>query len=507
MKTGIGQRQVQLQKLSPQQIQLMKLLQVPTVLLDQRIKEELEINPALEEGEYDYNEDDSSPSEDFADGQDAESEREQDDLPYEQEDYVEDYMGEDDSYKLWNENGYSEEDERQAPVVGESSFHEYLVQQLGLLEFKDAREEEIARQLLGSIDEDGYLRRDPISVCDDLLFSRNMLVEEEEVLAVLQKIQHLDPPGTGARDLQECLRLQLEFQLEQAAAGMDDDELHALEIAHKLISKYFEPFSKKHYEKLQRALGISEDSLKDAIGIILKLNPKPASAYTGNVRSQSAQYVIPDFVVRNIEGTLELSLNARNAPELRISDEFRNMFHAYNERRRQQKLNKQDREAMVFIRQKIESARWFIDAIRQRHDTMFRTMYAILQYQQDYFNTGDQKRIRPMILQDVADMTGLDVSTVSRVANSKFVQTEYGTRRLKEFFSEALQNVEGEEVSTLEVKKILTDLIGGEDKRHPLSDDRLTQLLQEKGYHIARRTVAKYRDQLSVPKASLRKAL
>lgn len=486
----------------------MKLLQVPTVLLDQRIKEELEINPALEEGDSDYEDDGLSQADEFSDDTpDAEQAGEQEELPYEQEDYVEDYLAEDDSYKLWNESGHSEEDDRQAPVVGESSFHEFLEQQLGLLEFENERQEEIARQLVGSIDEDGYLRRDPISVCDDLLFSKNMDVREQEVLDVLKKIQRLEPPGTGARDLQECLRLQLEFQLEFAASGMDDEELESLEIAHKLISKYFEPFSKKHYEKLQRALGISEGTLKKAIGIILRLNPKPASAYTGNVRSQSAQYVIPDFVVRNIDGTLELSLNARNAPELRISDEFRNMFHTYHERRRHQKLSRQDKEALVFIKQKIESARWFIDAIQQRHDTMFRTMYAILQYQQDYFNTGDQKRIRPMILQDVADMTGLDVSTVSRVANSKFVQTEYGTRRLKEFFSEAIQNVEGEEVSTLEVKKILTDLIGSEDKRQPLSDDRLTQLLQEKGYHIARRTIAKYRDQLNVPKASLRKTL
>lgn len=503
MKVGIGQRQVQLQKLSPQQIQLMKLLQVPTVLLDQRIKEELEINPALEEGDY-MPQEDAELSGEQVDISDTSGD--QDELPYETEDYVQDYLGEEDGYKLWNENSYSEEEDRQSPLAREHSFHEFLEQQIGLLDFQNAREEDIARQLIGSIDEDGYLRRDPSSVCDDLLFSKNMLVEEEEVLAILSKVQRLEPPGTGARDLQECLRLQLEYLLENASS-VDPEELEVIQVAHKLIAKYFEPFSKKHFEKLQRMLGISEDTLKQAIDTILKLNPKPASGYTGDLVSQSAHYIIPDFTVTNLDGALELSLNARNAPDLRISEQFRSMFLAYHERRRRQKLTRQDKEAMVFIKQKIESAKWFIDAIRQRHETMFRTMYAILQYQEEYFLTGDQKKIRPMILQDIAEMTGLDVSTVSRVANSKFVQTEYGTKRLKEFFSESLQNSEGEEVSTLEVKKILGELIAGEDKRHPLSDDRLTQLLQEKGYNIARRTVAKYRDQLNVPKASLRKTL
>ncbi|MFZ4560932.1 MAG: RNA polymerase factor sigma-54 [Saprospiraceae bacterium] len=506
MKVGIGQKQVQLQKLSPQQIQLMKLLQVPTVLLDQRIKEELEINPALEEGDYDLADSTAQESSEMAESFEEANDGDRDEAPFEAEDYIQDYLAEEDGYKAWNDTNHLEEEDRQLPIVGENSFHEFLEQQMGMLDFQNEREEAIARQLIGSIDEDGYLRRDPASVCDDLLFSKNIIVDEREVLQVLKKVQRLDPPGTGARDLQECLQIQLEYLME-SARNLDDEQLEALQTAHKLIAKYFDAFSKKHFEKLQRTLGIDEDDLKRAVECILKLNPKPASGYTGNMGSRSAQYIIPDFIVVNIDGEPELSLNARNAPDLKISEQFRTMFRSYNERRHSKKLTRQDREAMLFIKQKIESARWFIDAIRQRHETMLRTMYAIMQYQQDYFATGDEKKIRPMILQDIAEITGLDVSTISRVANSKYVQTEYGTRRLKDFFSEGMQTSEGEEVSTLEVKKILVELIGDENKRHPLSDDRLTELLQEKGYHIARRTVAKYRDQLSVPKASLRKVL
>ncbi len=510
MKTGLGQKQLQLQKLSPQQIQLMKLLQVPTYLLEERIKEELEINPALEEGDAEPL-DDMEPFSSIREEEDSGTEEEEPDIPreealYEFEDYVQEYMEEEDGYKLRGDGPGPDEEDRQSPLATENSFHEYLEQQLGMLTFAKATHHEIALHLIGSIDDDGYLRRSPDAVCDDLLFSKNIEVTEEEILEVLKLIQRLDPPGVGARDLQECLLIQLENRLE-TETDLDDEDLETIQVAQKLIAAHFDAFSKKHYEKLQRMLGISERTLKRAIGQILKLNPKPASGYTGDLSSRSTQYIIPDFVLINREGELELSLNSRNAPDLKISQQFREMYRSYSDRRKQHKLTRHDREAMQFIKQKIESARWFIDAIRQRHETMFKTMYAILEYQHEYFITGDQKRIRPMILHDIAEMTGLDVSTVSRVANSKFVQTEYGTKRLKEFFSEGLQTDEGEEVSTLEVKKILTDMIGAEDKRHPLSDDRLTQILQEKGYHIARRTVAKYRDQLSIPKASLRKTL
>lgn len=479
----------------------MKLLQVPTVLLEQRIKEELEINPVLEEG---------SPGEtdEFggAEGGMEQQEEERTETAFEPEDYVNEYLDqEEDSYKTWGDQ-YQTEEERQIPLAVESSFHEYLEQQLGLMELESERELEIARQIIGSIDDDGYLRREPMSISDDMLFTRNMDVSEREVLAVLRKIQRMEPPGVGARDLQECLLIQL-GHLADNKEQLGDDDLELLHLAGKVIGKYFEAFSKKHYEKLQRSLGIDEATLKQVIELILKLNPKPASGYSGDHSAVFAQYIIPDFVVENRDGELELSLNARNAPDLRVSEHFRDMLRSYSERRKQHPLSRQEKEAVQFIKQKIEAARWFIDAIRQRHETMFKTMYAILQLQKDYFLTGDEKKIRPMILQDIADITGLDVSTVSRVANSKFVQTEYGTRRLKEFFSEALQTSEGEEVSTLEVKQILTELISGEDKRNPLSDDRLTQLLQEKGYNIARRTVAKYRDQLNVPKASLRKEI
>ena len=509
MKTGLRQRQVQLQKLSPQQIQLMKLLQVPTVLLEQRIKEELEINPVLEEGipgegeGDDFSQDGQDLGSEIGDtGSDAEESREI-------EDYVNEYLdGDDDgdSYKTRSEQGFGEEEERQLPMAVENSFHEYLEQQLGLMEFESAQELEIARQIIGSIDDDGYLRRDPISVADDLLFTKNIDVGEPVILKVLKKVQRMEPPGIGARDLQECLAIQLD-QLLEVADTSDDDTINLLKVARKIIVRYFEAFSKKHYEKLQRSLGVDERYLKAAIGLILKLNPKPASAYSGDQSSMFSQYIIPDFVVYNRGGELELSLNARNAPDLRVSEYFKDMLRNYAERKRKRLLTRQEKEAAQFIKQKIESARWFMDAIRQRHETMFKAMYAILQLQKEYFLSGDEKKIRPMILQDISDLTGLDVSTVSRVANSKFVQTEYGTRRLKDFFSEGMQNSEGEEVSTLEVKQILTELIGNEQKRNPLSDDRLTQLLQEKGYNIARRTVAKYRDQLNIPKASLRKVI
>lgn len=499
MKTGISQRQQMLQKLSPQQIQLMKLLQIPTANLEQRIKEEIEANPALDEG----NQQDGQ--QEIADQQTDEGSVEREET-YELDDYLNEYMEDDpSSYKLRTNNYSTDEEETQVPIAVQQSFHEYLEQQLGLVELSGEKEEAIAQQIIGSIDEDGYLRRDPIAIVDDLMFSRNIFATEEEVSQVLTRIQQMDPPGTAARNLQECLLLQIQAKLDQENLESEDHEV--LTIAYRMIDRYFEGFSKKHYDKLQRQLSIDEETLRSAMDEILKLNPKPASGYASNVGDRAVQYVTPDFIIEHEDGELTLHLNQQNAPELHISDQFRHMLQDYGHEKARGKLSRSQKEAFRFVKQKVESARWFIDAIRQRYETMYKTMYAILQYQYDYFLTGDQKKLRPMILQDVADITGLDVSTVSRVARSKYVQTEFGTQRLKDFFSEAMQTNEGEEVSTLQVKKILSEIIAEENKRKPLSDEKLKNLLREKGYKIARRTVAKYREQLNIPKASLRKEL
>ena len=492
-----------LQKLSPQQIQLMKLLQIPTATLEQRIKEELEANPALDEGaeqdesyEFDNNQDDS-----FQEGQEEAREE-----TFELDDYLTDYIEDDpSSYKLRANNYSADDEDKTIPIAVQSTFHEYLEEQLGLLELKNDREEIIAKQIIGSIDDDGYLRRDPISIIDDLMFSQNIFAEEQEVLDLLEKIQKFDPPGVGARDLQECLLIQLEIK--------SSEEEHynylsapTLELAIQIIRDYFDEFTKKHYKKLQRHLNVSEEELRDALEEILKLNPKPASGHTGGA-DRTAQYIVPDFIILNRDGELDLTLNSKNAPDLRINEQYRDMLRSYKKTTQGRRADKKEREAVMFIKQKIDSAKWFIDAIRQRQQTMYKTMYAILQYQYDFFLTGDQKKLRPMILKDIADITGLDISTVSRVANSKFVQTEFGTKRLKDFFSESLQTSSGEEVSTLEVKKILREVIDVENKRKPLSDEKLKDILRDKGYNIARRTVAKYREQLNIPVARLRKEL
>ncbi len=503
--------QKMLQKLSPQQIQLMKLLQIPTATLEQRIKEELEANPALEEGMHD--EEDifgDNGSENIADDPFDERAAEADyqEESFELDDYINQYIEDDPaSYKLRGDHYNAEEEDKHIPIAIENTFHDYLEQQLGMLDLGDEREVAIAEQIIGSIDEDGYLRREPIAIIDDLMFSQNIFATEEEVEALLQKIQHFDPPGVGARDLQECLTLQLENRIEQ----MEDDHLSPemlapTRLALRLIRQHFDEFSKKHYQKLQKQLNISEDDLKEAIEVILKLNPKPASGHS-SAGDHTNQYVVPDFIIVNRDGELDLTLNSRNAPDLRISEHYRDMLRSFKRTRQRRRPNQQEKEAFLFVKQKIDSARWFIDAIRQRQETMFKTMYAILQYQYDYFLTGDARRLRPMILKDIADITGLDISTISRVVNSKFVQTEFGTKRLKDFFSEALSTSDGEEVSTLEVKKILSEIIEKENKRRPLSDEKLKDLLQKKGYNIARRTVAKYREQLNIPVARLRKEL
>lgn len=512
----ISQRTIQTltQKLSPQQIQLMKLLQIPTATLEQRVKEELEANPALEEGEENedttdllanneekYADDKKDAEEDYAD--EPESFREEE---FELDDYITEYIEDDpSSYKLKVNNYSADDEEKTIPIAVEDTFHEYLESQLGMLELVDEREELIARQVIGSIDDDGYLRREPVAIIDDLLFSQNIAATEDEVLSLVKKIQRFDPPGIGAMDLQECLMIQLNHKAEIQKDTLGKEEQDTFNIAIRIINEYFNEFSKKHYQKLQRYLSISEKQLKDAIDEILKLNPKPASGYSSN--SRNTYYIVPDFTIVNKDGELDLSLNSRNAPDLRINDHYKDMLMSYKVNKEAKKSNRQEKEAVLFIKQKIDSAKWFIDAIRQRQQTMYKTMYSIMQYQYDFFKTGDQKVLRPMILKDIADITGLDISTVSRVANSKFVQTEFGTKRLKDFFSESLQTKSGEEVSTLEVKKILTEIISEEDKKKPFSDEKLKNILRDKGYNIARRTVAKYREQLNVPVARLRKEL
>ena len=512
LKQNLSQKM--LQKLSPQQIQLMKLLQIPTATLEQRIKEELEANPALEEGEENddpYETIGSSDSENSSEESNEFDDKELEEIVREEEfeldDYISDYIEDDpSSYKLRVDNSSPDEEEKSVPIAVEDTFHEYLEQQLGMVDLKDEREQSIALQIIGSIDDDGYLRRDPEAIIDDLMFSQNILTNQEEIQKLLLKIQTFDPPGVGAVDLRECLMLQIQFKMEGRSGLVPYDQMLSLRLAYRILEEYFDEFSKKHYNKLLRQLSISEDDLKYAIEEVLKLNPKPASGYRSN-NSRATHYVVPDFTIVNRDGELELNLNSRNAPDLRINEHYKDMLKTYKAGQQGKRSNKKEKEAIMFIKQKIDSAKWFIDAIRQRQQTMYKTMYSILQYQYEFFMTGDQKKLKPMILKDIADITGLDISTVSRVANSKFVQTEFGTKRLKDFFSESLQTNQGQEVSTLEVKKILTDIIQEENKRKPYSDEKLKTILQEKGYNIARRTVAKYREQLNIPVARLRKEL
>lgn len=484
-----------LQKLSPQQIQLMKLLQVPTANLEERIKEELEENPALEVAEDDHDDGLTEDTKDEFESEDEEFEMEGTQDEYDNidiSDYVNDHDDDVSDYKLRDENYPEQDDNKTISHKVETSFYELLLDQLGMLKLDD-RTRKIAEQIAGSIDDDGYLRRETASIVDDLAFRQNIESNEEEVEAVITKIQKFDPPGVGARNLQESLLLQLE---RKKAEGK------SVTLAIQVLSDYFDEFTKKHYDKIQRGLNISEDEFRDVIKQIVKLNPKPGGHVGGTGKGEG--YVVPDFFIYNNAGSLELTLNSRNAPDLRISDGYRDMLKDYD---RGTKKDKRQKEAVLFIKQKIDAAKWFIDAIKQRQQTLINTMQTIMDYQHEFFVSGDETSLKPMILKDIAERTGLDISTVSRVANSKFVQTEFGTYRLKFFFSESLSTDSGEEVSTREVKKILSNLIIGESKKKPLSDERLTELLQEKGYNIARRTVAKYREQLNIPVARLRREL
>ena len=495
MALSQGLFQKQLQKLSPQQIQLMKLLQVPTALLEERIKEEIEENPALEEAEDGHETEYDEAKDEFADTETEEKEMDGGVDEYDNIDiseYIKDGDDEIGDYKLKDSN-YPEIDEnRVIPIKVERGFNELMLEQLGMLTL-DEHQKKVAIQIIGNLDDDGYLRREFAAIVDDLAFRQNISTTEDEIADLVLQIQQFDPPGIAARNLQECLLLQLERK---------QHEGKHVELAIKVLEKYFEEFTKKHYEKIQRGLDLTDDQLREVINQIIKLNPKPAGAVSENNRAES--YVVPDFFIYNNGGKLELTLNNKNAPDLRISEGYRDMLKEYD---RGSKKDKRQKEAVIFIKQKIDAAKWFIDAIKQRHNTLLNTMEAIMNYQHDFFISGDETDLRPMILKHIAEATSLDISTVSRVANSKFVQTEFGTYRLKFFFSESLQTDSGEEVSTREVKKILSDIIEAEDKKYPCSDEKLTEMLQEKGYNIARRTVAKYREQLNISVARLRKEL
>jgi RNA polymerase sigma-54 factor len=476
-----------LQKLSPQQIQMIKLLEIPTLQIEQRIKKELEENPALEEGSEE--DDDVSPLE-------AEEDQFEDNDKDQEEFTLDDYIQEDEipEYRL-QANNYSKEDEKRSEIpfsVG-STFQEHLEAQLSLRDLTE-KQAILGEYILGNIDEDGYLRRELVNIVDDLAFLQNVTTTEKELEEVLAIIQDLDPPGVGARTLRECLLIQL---------AIKDRTQPALKTAYTVLDLHFEEFSKRHYDKITSKMGITETELKAAIDEILKLNPKPGSLYSDSF-NRASQPIIPDFILEHTEEGFDLHLNSRNLPELRLNASYNEMLQTYVRDKGQKKEMK---EAVMFVKQKIDSARWFIDAIRQRQNTLLLTMNAILKYQEEYFIDGDETKLKPMILKDVAEMTGLDISTVSRVANSKYIQTHFGIMPLKYFFSEGLQTDSGEEVSTREIKRILQDCIENEEKRRPLTDERLTEILQEKGYLIARRTVAKYREQLNIPVARLRREI
>ena len=480
-----------LQKLSPQQIQFIKLLQVPTVSLDARIKEELEENPALEDASLaNMNE----PEEEYPDKDPEEKATAEEQAKDDEEFNVDEYIQEDDinNYSSFSTSNYpSDEDQKEMPIAIQSSFFEKLNNQLDLLNLTE-KDLLIGQQIIGSLGDDGYLRRSVSSIVDDLAFSQNLIVTEEEIESVLYQIQQFDPAGVGARDLQECLLIQL---------SRKNQENEIIKKAKNLLKNHLEEFTRKHYDKLERALGIDSSELKIIIDEILKLNPKPGDA--GMVTNKSLQ-VIPDFHISNDQNILTLTLNSRNAPELRVSQSYQNMFKHYD---KSDKQDKNMKEAVQFVKQKLDAAKWFIDAIKQRQQTLLKTMNAIMQYQYDYFLSGDERDLKPMILKDIADRVDMDISTVSRVANSKYVQTEFGTFLLKSFFSEAIQTDSGEEVSNKEVKKILEETIENEDKLKPYADEKLTEILKGKGYSIARRTVAKYRESMNIPVARLRKQL
>jgi RNA polymerase sigma-54 factor len=492
------------QKLSPQQIQFIKLLQIPTVELKARIQEALEENPALEEGKEDIFEqnentiDDAENYQDKYDDYDEHDEEDDVDENYKEEININDYLqAEEDSYKTQMSYSGGDEEERETPISVKITFFEALESQLGFLRLNE-RERLIGKQIIGSLENDGYLRREIPAIVNDLAFTQNIETTEAEVLRILSKIQKFDPPGVAARNLQECLLIQLKRKKEEEFHT--DEEKIQIDRAIEIIENHFEEFTKKHYTKIEKKLGIDEETLKHIIRIITKLNPKPGETGEG----ESSQYITPDFIVTNNNGKLELTLNAKNAPELRISRSFAEMLDTYQKSNRNDKAIK---ETVTFVKQKLDAAKWFIDAIKQRQQTLLKTMQAIVEFQYEFFSEGDESKLKPMILKDVAEKIGMDISTVSRVVNSKYVQTEFGVFPLKYFFSEGIATETGEDASSREVKAKLKEFVDKENKKKPLSDDKLEKMLNDAGYRIARRTVAKYREQLGIPVARLRKEI
>ena len=471
------------QKLSPAQIQVIKMLEVPTLELEERIRQEIEENPALEEGaetnddefDEDFNNEDGGNNDDFD---------------------IDDYVADDDipDYKLKVNNSSKDDKHEDIPFSAGMTFHENLMDQLGLLQLSE-HEHQLAEYVIGNIDEEGYLRRTPESMVDDIVFQSGIQTTDDEMYRVVSLIQKFDPAGVGATTLQECLLLQLERKTQTTE----------IKQAIKIIVDYFEEFSKKHYDKITKALNIDEEQLKKIIAEIVKLNPKPGNSWGGNILEKSMSAIVPDFILENDENQLTVHLNNSNIPELRVNNTYNEMFQDYASNKKNQ--TREMKDAVMFVKQKIDAARWFIDAIKQRQQTLLTTMMAIVNFQREFFIEGDDTYLRPMILKDIADITGYDISTISRVSNSKYIQTEFGIFPVKYFFSESMTNDSGEEVSTREIKKILQDCIDNEDKRKPLNDDALAEVLKEKGYLIARRTVAKYREQLNIAVARLRKEI
>lgn len=498
LKQKLSQKLVQ--KLSPKQMQLMKLIQLPSISLVQRIKEELESNPALEEDDGYTESYESESNENDQEGESYEEGAEREEV-FELDDYINEYIEDDpSSYKLSNSSA-EQAQESLYPVVDFESLLDHLEKQIGHLGLESEEEEIIARQIIGTIDDDGYLRREIKDIIDDILFLYNEVVNYKEVESIIKKIQRLDPPGIAARDLQETLIIQLNDSMEKS-----DDNMRAKELAMSILNNHFDIFSKKHYTRLEKNLFVSKDELKAAIDEILKLNPKPASGFSISSEN-NMEYIVPDFIIENKNGQLELTMNNNQIPELHINDSYLNILKSYKESDGNNAKSMQDKNTLYFIKQKIDSAKWFIDAIQQRQQTLYKTMYTIMQFQYDYFLTGDKSKLKPMILKDISDVTGFDISTISRVASSKYVLTEFGIKRLKEFFSESITREDGEEASTIEVKEILKDIIEREDKQDPYSDEQLRLLLIENGYNIARRTIAKYREQLNIPVGRLRKEI
>jgi len=471
------------QKLSPQQIQLMKLIQLSTQEFEQRLSREIEENPAL-----DTNNNENLDSDNYDDN---ENDYEIDESNQDEID-ISDYLSDDDipDYKL-KSNNYSEESEKDIPFASGTSFNQFLKAQLHSFSL-NKKDQQIAEFIIGSLDPFGYLRRDVLDISDDLVFTLGVDASEIEIQKILDKIYLLDPPGIGARDLKQCLLLQLKRK----------NKGKTIDLAIKIIEDFFDLFSKKHFEKIKQKLNVNNDELRDVVSEIEKLNPKPGGAFNENTKINSS--IVPDFTIKIIDGELKLELNSRNAPELYVSEEYKNMLSGYSESKNKTKSHK---DAVMFIKQKLDSAKWFIDAIKQRNQTLIMTMSSIINFQRDYFLTGDESKIKPMILKDIAEKIDMDISTISRVANSKYVDTPYGTKLIKSFFSEGIKNSDGVEISTIEVKKTLEEIIDQEDKNSPHTDDQLTKLLNKKGYPIARRTVAKYREMIGAPVARLRKKL